>query len=116
MGEELHELLGLLVHVYSLYGILQPQLELLQLLVLVHRTSILSLLNVTALQFLHATGSVLHYGSGTRQHSQKLQEEVFMQPQFIIDVIKYVIRKSTNHYLSTLCSSSAALPVSLIES
>ena len=27
-----------------------------------------------ALQFLHATGSVLHYGSGTRQHSQKLQE------------------------------------------
>ena len=47
-----------------------------------------------ALQFLHATGSVLHYGSGTRQHSQKLQEWVFMQPQFIIDVIKYVIRES----------------------
>jgi GTPase SAR1 family protein len=47
-----------------------------------------------ALQFLHATGSVLHYGSGTRQHSQKLQEVVFMQPQFIIDVIKYVIRES----------------------
>ena len=47
-----------------------------------------------ALQFLHATGSVLHYGSGTRQHSQKLQEVVFMQPQFIIDLIKYVIRES----------------------
>jgi GTPase SAR1 family protein len=47
-----------------------------------------------ALQFLHATGSVLHYGSDTRQHSQKLQEWVFMQPQFIIDVIKYVIRES----------------------
>jgi Leucine-rich repeat (LRR) protein/uncharacterized caspase-like protein/GTPase SAR1 family protein len=47
-----------------------------------------------ALQFLHATGSVLHYGSGTRQHSQKLQQVVFMQPQFIIDVIKYVIRES----------------------
>jgi hypothetical protein len=47
-----------------------------------------------ALQFLHATGSVLHYGSDTRQHSQKLQEVVFMQPQFIIDVIKCVIRES----------------------
>ena len=47
-----------------------------------------------ALQFLHATGSVLHYGSGTRQHSHKLQQVVFMQPQFIIDVIKYVIRES----------------------
>jgi hypothetical protein len=47
-----------------------------------------------ALQFLHATGSVLHYGSGTRQHSRQLQEWVFMQPQFIIDLIKYVIRES----------------------
>jgi hypothetical protein len=46
-----------------------------------------------ALKFLHATGSVLHYGSDTRQLSQMLQELVFMQPQFIIDVIKYVIRE-----------------------
>jgi hypothetical protein len=37
---------------------------------------------------------VQHYGSDTRQHSQMLQEVVFMQPQFIIDVIKYVIRES----------------------
>jgi hypothetical protein len=47
-----------------------------------------------ALRFLHATGLVLHYGPSTRQHSQKLQEVVFTQPQFIIDVIKYVIRES----------------------
>jgi hypothetical protein len=46
-----------------------------------------------ALQFLLAAGSVQHYGSGTRQHSQKLPAWVFMQPQFIIDVIKYVIRE-----------------------
>jgi len=46
-----------------------------------------------ALQFLHATGSVLHYGPGTRQHSRQLQEVVFIQPQFIIDLIKYVIRE-----------------------
>jgi len=37
---------------------------------------------------------VQHYGSDTRQHSQKLPAWVFMQPQFIIDVIKYVIRES----------------------
>ena len=47
-----------------------------------------------ALKFLHATGSVLHYGLCTWQHSQMLQDAAFMQPQFIIDVIKYVIRKS----------------------
>jgi hypothetical protein len=47
-----------------------------------------------ALQFLHATGSMLHYGSCTRQHSQMLQKWVFTQPQFVIDVIKYVIRES----------------------
>jgi hypothetical protein len=37
---------------------------------------------------------VQHYGSDTRQNSQKLPAWVFMQPQFIIDVIKYVIRES----------------------
>ena len=47
-----------------------------------------------ALQFLHATGSVLHFGAGARQHSRRLQEVVFLQPQFIIDAIKYVIRES----------------------
>jgi GTPase SAR1 family protein len=47
-----------------------------------------------ALQFLHATGSVLHYGSGARQHSKKMLEVVFMQPQFIINVISYVIREA----------------------
>jgi len=36
---------------------------------------------------------VLHYGSGTQDLSQKVQETVFMQPQFIIDTIKYVIRE-----------------------
>ena len=38
-----------------------------------------------ALQFLHATGSVLHFGAGARQHSWRLQEVVFLHPQFIID-------------------------------
>ena len=47
----------------------------------------------SALRFLHATGSVLHYGSGTRQHSAELEQIVFMQPQFIIDAIKYVVRE-----------------------
>jgi hypothetical protein len=47
-----------------------------------------------ARRFLHATGSVLYYGSGTRQLSWKLQKVVFLQPQFIVDIIKYVIRKS----------------------
>ena len=47
-----------------------------------------------ALQFLHATGSVLHYGSGSRQHSKKLLEVVFMRPQFIISGISYVIREA----------------------
>ncbi len=41
----------------------------------------------SALAFLHATGSVLYY---------LLQDTVlvFMQPQFILDAIKYVIRES----------------------
>ena len=47
-----------------------------------------------ALQFLHTTGWVLEYRSGKRQHSRKLQGVVFMQPQFIVDVIEYVIRES----------------------
>ena len=59
-----------------------------------------------SLEFLHATGSVLHYGSDTRLHSQKLQQVVFMQAQFIIDVIKYVIRepepKDVNDELRTM--------------
>jgi len=42
---------------------------------------------------LHATGSVLHYGTDTRRGSDALQDTVFMQPQFIIDTIKYVIRE-----------------------
>jgi hypothetical protein len=56
-----------------------------------------------ALQFLHATGSVLHYGAGTRQHSRQLQQVVFMQPQFIIDLIKYVIRESRGRMSTTSC-------------
>jgi len=47
----------------------------------------------SALLFLHATGSVLHYGTDTRRGSKKLQGTVFMQPQFIINAIKYVIRE-----------------------
>jgi hypothetical protein len=42
----------------------------------------------SALVFLHATGSVLYY---ELQHTVL----VFMQPQFIIDAIKYVIRESS---------------------
>ena len=44
--------------------------------------------------FLHATGSVLHYGTNTWRDSHALQGTVFMQPQFIIDVVKYIIRES----------------------
>jgi len=47
----------------------------------------------SALLFLHSTGSVLHYGKDTRRGSHALQATVFMQPQFIIDAIKYVIRE-----------------------
>jgi len=47
----------------------------------------------SALLLLHATGSVLHYGIGTRRGSHTLQGTVFMHPQFIIDAIKYVIRE-----------------------
>ena len=47
----------------------------------------------SALVLLHATGSVLHYGTDTRRGSHMLQGTVFMQPQFIIDAIKYVIRE-----------------------
>jgi len=47
----------------------------------------------SALLFLHATGSVLHYGNDTQHGSYALQGTVFMQPQFIIDAIKYVIRE-----------------------
>ena len=47
----------------------------------------------SALLFLHATGSVLHYGKDTRRGSHALQGTVFMQPQFIIDAIKYIIRE-----------------------
>jgi len=47
----------------------------------------------SALLFLHATGLVLHYGTDTRRGSYELQGTVFMQPQFIINAIKYVIRE-----------------------
>jgi Leucine-rich repeat (LRR) protein/GTPase SAR1 family protein len=46
-----------------------------------------------ALKFLHAAGSVLHYGSDTHCSSPELKNTVFMQPQFIIDAISYVIRE-----------------------
>ena len=48
----------------------------------------------SALLFLHATGSVLHYGTNTCRGSHALQGTVFMRPQFIIDAISYVIRES----------------------
>ena len=38
-------------------------------------------------------GSVLHYGVGTRRGSAELHKTVFMQPQFIIDAVKFVIRE-----------------------
>jgi len=60
----------------------------------------------SALRFLHATGSVLHYGVDMRRSSPELQNIVFMQPQFIIDAIKYVIRepsaKDINDQLRTM--------------
>ncbi len=46
-----------------------------------------------ALKFLHAVGSVLYYGSDTHHSSPDLKSTVFMQPQFIIDAINYVIRE-----------------------
>jgi len=46
----------------------------------------------SALLFLHATGSVLHHGTDTRRSSHALST-VIMQPHFIIDAIKYVIRE-----------------------
>ncbi len=49
-----------------------------------------------ALKFLHAAGSVLHYGSDTHRSSPELQNTVFMQPQFIIDAISYVIREPSS--------------------
>jgi len=39
-------------------------------------------------------GSVLHYGSGTQEHSREVLETVFMQPKFTIDAIKYVVREA----------------------
>ena len=48
----------------------------------------------SALAYLHATGSALYYGTDTRhQDSRELVETVFLQPQFIINGIKYVIRE-----------------------
>ena len=49
----------------------------------------------SALKFLHDTGSVLHYGADTPRGSSEslLQGTVFMQPQYIIDAIRYVIRE-----------------------
>jgi len=47
----------------------------------------------SALLFLHATGSVLHYGIDMRRGNHALQGTVFMQPQIIIDAMKYVIRE-----------------------
>lgn len=55
------------------------------------RTELLS-----ALRFLHAGGSVLHYGKYSMRDrvSQKVHDTVILQPQFIINAIKYVIRES----------------------
>jgi hypothetical protein len=63
-----------------------------------------------ALKFLHVVGSVLHFASETQRVSPELQNMgfkpcvnpelqrmVFMQPQFIIDAIKFVIRESSAH-------------------
>jgi len=54
----------------------------------------------SALRFLHATGSLLYYGTGTRQNNPLLQDTVSLNRQFMIDVnqfmidaIKYVIRE-----------------------
>jgi len=55
----------------------------------------------SALEFLHSTGSVLHYGSGTQDLSWEVQETVFMQPQFVIDAIKYVIREAKPEDVNT---------------
>ena len=49
-----------------------------------------------ALKFLHAAGSVLYYGSDTHRSSPELKNTVFMQPQFIIDAISYVIREPSS--------------------
>jgi hypothetical protein len=48
---------------------------------------------LSALRFLHETGSVLHYGEGTRRGNAELHKTVFMRPQFIIDGIKCIIRE-----------------------
>jgi len=48
---------------------------------------------LSALRFLHATGSVLHYGLDTRRGNSELHSTVFMQPQFIIDAIKRIVRE-----------------------
>jgi hypothetical protein len=51
----------------------------------------------SGLAFPHATGSVLYYGKETRfKNCPKVVKTVFMQPQFIITAIKYVIRER-NH-------------------
>jgi len=47
----------------------------------------------SALKFLHGTGSVLHYGLHTAHGSLQLQNTVFMQPQYIINAIKRIIRE-----------------------
>ena len=50
----------------------------------------------SALAYLHATGSVLYYGKENRfKNCPKLVETVFMQPQFIINAIKYVIESGS---------------------
>ena len=46
---------------------------------------------LSALRFLHETGSVLHYSESTRRGSAELAQTVFMQPQWIIDGIKYCL-------------------------
>jgi len=47
----------------------------------------------SALLLLHATGSMLHYGTNTRCGSHELHDTAFMQPQFIINTMQYVIRE-----------------------
>jgi small ubiquitin-related modifier len=54
----------------------------------------------SALAYLHATGSALYYGKENRfedclenRFKDCLKETVFLQPQFIINAIKYVIRE-----------------------
>jgi len=56
----------------------------------------------SALRFLHATGSMLHYGTkkDKKRFGWKVQNTVIVQPQFVIDAIKYMIRESIDGELN----------------